>query len=122
MDDRHIQELTRMAMEVEALERSASGEEAPIVFSRAVAPRPIHRLMVGAGLGLAAAACLVLGFVILRATTPPPVVKPGPAMAGTDRGSGRHGSTGAIGETRLVSNEKCVVMSMYRDASGHCSC
>lgn len=122
MDDRQIQELAKMVMEVEALERAAAGEDADAPFAQigpGVATHgPVRRLLVGAGMGLAAAACLVLGLVMMRPT--PPTVAPGPSRP---IAKGTTGPSGAD-SPRIVATaaEDCVVMSMFRDNNGRCSC
>lgn len=110
MDDKHIRELATMVMEIESLE----GRSEPIPF----APRPsaVRRLSVGAGLGLAAAACLVIGVIALKPPVQPSPSGSGPRLADSATGAG------AAPSIVEASQERCVVMSLFRDPSGHCSC
>jgi hypothetical protein len=111
MDDRQIRELARMAVEIESLE---CGDES-IPFAAAQAS-PARRLLVGAGLGLAAAACLVVAVVAMRPAASSRSATNGPLAA-------NNGATGEASASVVpVPKERCVVMAMFRDPSGHCSC
>ena len=123
MDDKQLQELARMVVEIEALEQSASGHEAPIarIGPSGLVHGPIRRLMVGAATGLAAAACLVIGLLIMR---PAPRIPAVPETRLADKGPSGHGGDQAPAPTivKTSATEKCVVMSMFRDTNGRCSC
>ena len=76
MNDKSIQELVKMAMEIEALERGADlGSSTPEPLARIAGGRVVvqagwgRRLVAGAGVGLAAAACLTIAFVAMRPPT-----------------------------------------------------
>ncbi len=112
MDDRQIQELARMVMEAESLE----GSDAPIAFPAHHAHGPVRRILIGAGLGLAAAACLVIGFIAMQPARP---AAKGGARALTDAHKSPTPDQPAIVPAAA---EQCVLMSMFRDPSGHCSC
>jgi hypothetical protein len=111
MDDKQIQNLVRMAMEAEDLERAGEGL-APLARI-GPGPAPLAwRLLKDVGIGVAAAACLTLGFLYFRPAPNIPVVKKGVAMGG---GGTRDAVTPAA-------KDKCVVMAMFRDTDGRCSC
>lgn len=92
-----------MAMEAEALER-------PPVQSGV-----LRRLVLNAGIGVAAAACLTVGFVMLQ---PSPPKKSGPAVV--ERGS--DASSPIEVATAEAAEDGCVVMAMFRAEDGTCSC
>jgi hypothetical protein len=113
MDDKRIQDLVKMAMEIEALERAG---DRPAIGFRAGA---IRRLMVNAGMGLAAAACLVVALFVMhgRQQQPIPKLATGPkAPAAVDRPATSSPVVGTADE------KGCVVMAMYRDTDGRCTC
>lgn len=136
MNDKNIQELVKMAMEIEALERA--GESGGVLDST----EPIavigqgrileghgampagnwgRRILVGVGLGTAAAACLTVALIALR---------PSSTNFGGGRGlANRPAETSPLLEesgpavTQVkAESEKCVVLTLYRESDGRCTC
>jgi hypothetical protein len=105
MDDKRIQELVRMAMEAEALERPPTRSGV------------VRRLFVNAGIGVAAAACLAVGFVVLQ---PSPPAKAPPSI--TERPADRSIGTEVAKVETTAEEDGCVVMAMFRAEDGSCSC
>lgn len=92
-----------MVMEAEALER-------PLVRSGV-----LRRLVLNAGIGVAAAACLTVGFVMLQ---PSPPQKTAPSIV--ERGS--EGVSPVELAEAETAEDGCVVMAMFRAEDGSCSC
>jgi hypothetical protein len=132
VNDKNIQELVKMAMDIEALERAGEGggaldstepiariEYGRVARGRTPAGNWGRLLMVGVGFGTAAAACLTVALIALKPKAP---------GMGQGRELAARPDTPAVVESAptvrevKADTEKCVVMTMYREADGRCTC
>jgi hypothetical protein len=114
MNDRELERLIRMAHEAEALERSAEQPALRLVGGG------IRRWVAGLGIGAAAAASLLGAIVIMHQSMGPG--KSGKIVTRETHSAPRPAPSG--GDTTLVKNEpeQCMVLAVYRNADGQCSC
>ena len=125
--DRNVEQLVRMALDIEALERAAgaAGDEFGPV-ARIGRPAPRHgswrKVGVGVGFGTAAAACLTLAMFMMQPRNP----GSGAPLAVAPRVPSVPIPVEPDATPRVVqaanNDEKCVVMAMFRGADGQCSC
>lgn len=108
MNDRELERLVRMAVEAETFE-----EPCPVVRSAGASSRRLPRFLV-TGLGSVAAACVLVG--LLLALRPPP---PQPLTMGDLRPGASEPTTQPVIQPVA---EKSLVMGIFRDRDGNCTC